>query len=160
DGFPAAAGFTCATFRKIFAGPLGAGPRPPPPLPPRRNVKWCFAWTRRDASENTNGLSSPAPPAATSPRANSQLGHVVRYFCSSVEAAPPASALALRSAVGTGSLWKRATTSDDGNPRLGSLTTDAICCANSAVIPSRAANSFNVILGSPSAARCLKYQFA
>ena len=68
----------------------------------------------REASLNSRGLSSPAPPAARSPLANNQLGQVTRNFWISAHVARTAAALALLSVPGAGSFLQRATTSDDG----------------------------------------------
>src|SRR5215475_1255463 len=115
-GFPGAPGLSDATFRKSLVGPVCAGPpRPPGNRPGRLKLKWWVASALRDASLNTSGLSSPAPPAATSPLPNSQLGHVVRYCCSSSQPLRAAVTVADSSLwVGAGSLRQRATISEEG----------------------------------------------
>jgi hypothetical protein len=111
--------------------------------------------TVRVESSNTSGLSSPAPPAARSPRAKNQLGQVTSFLVSASASVRALALDAVTSAAGAGICCQAAIISRLGYPVPARLTTSQTCSAKRPVMPSFAASPRSVAEGSPSAARCL-----
>ncbi len=127
-----------------------------PRTPRAKNRNLCWGAACSDSSVITIDRSSPCPPSAAAPAANSQRGQLMTANIVCCEAVRAASMLWARLVPeGAGIAFHLASISAVGYVGDFCCSTDQICWAKRGVTPSRAAILSSVAFGSPSATRCL-----